>query len=96
MYHSPLSKQGRARLAVMRETTDGFRIAEKDLELRGPGEVLGTRQTGVMQFKMADLQRDSDLLPRVKTIAGQMQQWPQHIGPLVQRWLGQGEDYGNV
>jgi len=96
MYHSPLSKQGTARLQVMRETTDGFRIAEKDLELRGPGEVLGTRQTGVMQFKMADLQRDSDLLVRVKTIAGQMQQWPDHIDPLVQRWLGRGEDYGNV
>lgn len=96
MYHSPLSKQGTARLSVMRETTDGFRIAEKDLELRGPGEVLGTRQTGVMQFKMADLQRDSDLLTRVKSIAGQMQQWPDHIEPLVQRWLGRGEDYGNV
>ncbi|MGH1462561.1 MAG: ATP-dependent DNA helicase RecG [Neptuniibacter sp.] len=96
MYHSPLSKQGKARLKVMRETTDGFRIAEKDLELRGPGEVLGTRQTGVMQFKMADLQRDSDLLTRVKKIAGDMQQWPDHIDPLVQRWLGRGEDYGNV
>lgn len=96
MYQNPLSKQGKERLKVMRETTDGFRIAEKDLELRGPGEVLGTRQTGVMQFKMADLQRDSDLLTRVKSIAGQMQQWPDHIDPIVQRWLGRGEDYGNV
>ncbi|MCP4598797.1 ATP-dependent DNA helicase RecG [Neptuniibacter sp.] len=96
MYHAPLSNQGRERLTVMRETTDGFRIAEKDLELRGPGEVLGTRQTGVMQFKMADLQRDSDLLTRVKTVAGQMEQWPDHAESLVQRWLGRGEDYGNV
>jgi ATP-dependent DNA helicase RecG len=96
MYHAPLSKQGRERLSVMRETTDGFRIAEKDLELRGPGEVLGTRQTGVMQFKMADLQRDSDLLVRVKALASQMHEWPDCAESLVQRWLGRGEDYGNV
>ncbi|WP_420554762.1 ATP-dependent DNA helicase RecG [Neptuniibacter marinus] len=96
MYHAPLSNQGRERLSVMRETTDGFRIAEKDLELRGPGEVLGTRQTGVMQFKMADLQRDSDLLVRVKALASQMQDWPDSSESLVQRWLGRGEDYGNV
>lgn len=96
MYHAPLSKQGKERLAVMRETTDGFRIAEKDLELRGPGEVLGTRQTGVMQFKMADLQRDSDLLTRVKAVAAQMNTWPDQSALLVERWLGRGEDYGNV
>lgn len=96
MYHAPLSNQGRERLSVMRETTDGFRIAEKDLELRGPGEVLGTRQTGVMQFKMADLQRDSDLLDRVKKLAGQIQTWPDCADALVERWLGRGEDYGNV
>ncbi|MAY41876.1 MULTISPECIES: ATP-dependent DNA helicase RecG [unclassified Neptuniibacter] len=96
MYQAPLSKQGRERLSVMRETTDGFRIAEKDLELRGPGEVLGTRQTGVMQFKMADLQRDSDLLTRVKSVASQMQEWPDFADSLVERWLGRGEDYGNV
>lgn len=96
MYHAPLSKQGRERLAVMRETTDGFRIAEKDLELRGPGEVLGTRQTGMMQFKIADLQRDADLLTRVKQVAGQMQDYPQHVEPMIRRWLGAGEEYGNV
>ncbi|WP_415903664.1 ATP-dependent DNA helicase RecG [Neptuniibacter sp. QD29_5] len=96
MYHAPLSNQGRERLTVMRETTDGFKIAEKDLQLRGPGEVLGTRQTGTMQFKMADLQRDSDLLTRVKMVAGQMQEWPDCADSLVERWLGRGEDYGNV
>jgi len=96
MYHAPLSKQGRERLKVMRETTDGFKIAEKDLELRGPGEVLGTRQTGMMQFKIADLQRDSDLLTRVKQVAGQMQGYPQHVEPMIRRWLGVGEEYGNV
>ncbi len=96
MYHAPLSKQGRERLSVMRETTDGFKIAEKDLELRGPGEVLGTRQTGMMQFKIADLQRDADLLTRVKQVAGQMQGYPQHVEPMIRRWLGVGEEYGNV
>ncbi|MGB0466886.1 MAG: ATP-dependent DNA helicase RecG [Pontibacterium sp.] len=96
MYHAPLSNQGRERLSVMRETTDGFRIAEKDLELRGPGEVLGTRQTGMMQFKIADLQRDADLLVRVKQVAGQMQSYPQHVEPMIRRWLGVGEEYGNV
>lgn len=96
MYQAPLSNQGKARLAVMRETTDGFKIAEKDLELRGPGEVLGTRQTGVMQFKMADLQRDSDLLTRVKTIAAQLEALPDNAEGLIRRWLGNSEDYGNV
>ncbi|MBY4678640.1 ATP-dependent DNA helicase RecG [Marinobacterium arenosum] len=96
MYQAPLSNQGRERLAVMRETTDGFKIAEKDLQLRGPGEVLGTRQTGMMQFRIADLQRDGDLLTRVRQLAGQMHGYPQQSAQLVRRWLGQGEEYGNV
>ena len=96
MYHAPLSRQGRERLRVMRETSDGFRIAEKDLELRGPGEVLGTRQTGMMQFRMADLQRDADMLTRIRTLAEPMQQWPDQVDQLIQRWLGQAENYGNV
>ncbi|MFW1677354.1 ATP-dependent DNA helicase RecG [Pontibacter sp. JAM-7] len=96
MYHAPLSRQGRERLSVMRETSDGFRIAEKDLELRGPGEVLGTRQTGMMQFRMADLQRDADLLTRIRTLADPMQQWPEQVDLLIQRWLGHAEHYGNV
>ncbi len=96
MYHAPLSRQGRERLKVMRETSDGFKIAEKDLELRGPGEVLGTRQTGVMQFRMADLQRDADMLTRIRTLAEPMQQWPEQVDQLIQRWLGQAENYGNV
>ncbi|MDF2182435.1 ATP-dependent DNA helicase RecG [Neptuniibacter sp. CAU 1671] len=96
MYHAPLSRQGRERLKVMRETSDGFKIAEKDLELRGPGEVLGTRQTGVMQFRMADLQRDADMLTRIRTLAEPMQQWPEQVDQLIQRWLGHAENYGNV
>jgi ATP-dependent DNA helicase RecG len=96
MYHAPLSKQGRERLAVMRETTDGFRIAEKDLELRGPGEILGTRQTGMMQFRIADLQRDSDLLDRVQQVATQLADQPLVMEAVVRRWLGHHDEYGHV
>ena len=96
MYHPPLSKQGKARLAVMRETTDGFKIAEKDLELRGPGEVLGTRQTGDMAFRIADLQRDSDLLEGVKQAAQYVLADPALSERVITRWLGHGEEYGNV
>ncbi|MFC6670439.1 ATP-dependent DNA helicase RecG [Marinobacterium aestuariivivens] len=96
MYQAPLSKQGRERLAVMRETNDGFRIAEKDLELRGPGEVLGTRQTGMMQFRIADLQRDADLLPRVRQVATQIEHDVPLNAAVIRRWLGQGEEYGQV
>ncbi len=96
MYHAPLSQQGKQRLAVMRETTDGFRIAEKDLELRGPGEMLGTRQTGVMQFHIADLQRDSDMLDRVRQVAEQLVGQPDIIRAITSRWLRSGEEYGHV
>jgi len=96
MYHAPLSKQGRERLGVMRETTDGFRIAEKDLELRGPGEVLGTRQTGMMQFRIADLQRDADLLPRIHQVAADLTAQPALNEALIRRWLGSGDMYAQV
>lgn len=97
LYHAPLSQIGRERLAIMRETNDGFIIAEKDLELRGPGEMLGTRQTGLLQFKVADLMRDAPLLPAVRAAACQLlEQWPQHVSPLLERWLKQGQQYGQV
>ena len=97
MYHAPLSQQSRERLQVMRDSNDGFVIAEKDLELRGPGEVLGTRQTGLAQFRVADLERDRDLLMAVRTAAQELiQQSPEGVEPLVHRWLGKGEDYANV
>ncbi|MFB4368168.1 MULTISPECIES: ATP-dependent DNA helicase RecG [unclassified Pseudomonas] len=97
LYHPPLSQIGRERLGIMRETCDGFVIAEKDLELRGPGEMLGTRQTGLLQFKVADLMRDADLLPAVRDAAQALQeQWPQHISPLLERWLRHGQQYGQV
>ena len=97
LYHAPLSHLGRERLAIMRETNDGFVIAEKDLELRGPGEMLGTRQTGLLQFKVADLMRDADLLPAVREAAQTLlARWPQHVSPLLERWLRHGQQYGQV
>ena len=97
LYHPPLSQIGRQRLAIMRETCDGFVIAEKDLELRGPGEMLGTRQTGLLQFKVADLMRDADLLPAVREAAQTLlSRWPAHVSPLLERWLRHGQQYGQV
>ena len=97
LYHPPLSQIGRQRLGIMRETNDGFVIAEKDLELRGPGEMLGTRQTGLLQFKVADLMRDADLLPAVRDAAqALLERWPDHVSPLLDRWLRHGQQYGQV
>ena len=97
LYSPPLSKQGTERLSIMRQTNDGFRIAEKDLELRGPGEVLGTRQTGEMSLRIADLQRDSHLLPRVKELARSLRrEHPQRADAIIQRWLGSVARYGQV
>ena len=69
LYRAPLSQMARARLEAIRDTNDGFEIARRDLELRGPGELLGTRQTGLAQLRVADLVRDADLLPRVQQTA---------------------------
>jgi ATP-dependent DNA helicase RecG len=97
LYHPPLSQIGRERLGIMRETNDGFVIAEKDLQIRGPGEMLGTRQTGLLQFKVADLMRDADLLPAVRDAAqALLARWPGHVNPLLERWLRHGQQYGQV
>lgn len=97
MYHGPLSCLAQARLAIMRETNDGFAIANRDLELRGPGEVLGTRQTGLLQLRVADLQRDRALLPEVaRTAAALLHDNPQAVEPLIARWLGERTAYGEV
>ena len=85
------------RLAILRETGDGFVIAQKDLEMRGPGEVLGTRQTGEMQLRIADLVRDQEILDDVRQAAEMMIQLdPQAAARLVVRWLGDRVDYGRV
>ncbi len=97
LYNPPLSNNSRDRLAVMRQTNDGFEIAEEDLRLRGPGEILGTRQTGEAQFKIARLDSHEHLLPTVKVIAARL--WAEHpelIAALILRWLGQKEKYANV
>ena len=97
LYRSPLSELARERLKVIRETNDGFEIARRDLELRGPGELLGTRQTGLAQLRVADLMRDADLLPRVQQAAELMlASYPDNIAPLAARWVGIGERYGRV
>lgn len=97
LYQNPLSRLAQQRLAIMRDSNDGFLIAEKDLELRGPGQVLGTQQTGLMNFRIADLSRDAGMLEEVKRQADRIQsQHPDCIEPLVRRWLGGRELYANV
>jgi ATP-dependent DNA helicase RecG len=97
LYRAPLSQLARERLAVMRDTNDGFEVARRDLELRGPGELLGTRQTGLAQMRVADLLRDADLLPRVQIAAETLlHEWPLQVAPLIGRWVGHAEQYGRV
>jgi len=97
LYHAPLSPQARARLAILRESSDGFEIARKDLKLRGPGEVLGTRQTGDMQFRIADPAGDENLLPAARQTADLiLERYPGHVRPLIERWLGERVEYGRV
>jgi ATP-dependent DNA helicase RecG len=97
LYAPPLSPVARERLAVLRDTNDGFEVARRDLELRGPGELLGTRQTGLMQLKVADLVRDAGLLPGVQRAADLMLGGPQaNIAALLRRWVGDGERFGKV
>ena len=97
MYRGPLSEHARARLAVLRDTNDGFVVARKDLELRGPGEVLGTRQTGLLQLRVADLIRDADLLPAVQQLAETLlREGSARVDPLIRRWVGEASRYGQV
>ena len=97
LYSKPLSRDGTERLQVMRETNDGFIIAEKDLAIRGPGEILGTKQTGLVDFRIADLNRDSYLLPKVKTTAELiLQKHPNIVDPLINRWIKKASEYAGV
>jgi ATP-dependent DNA helicase RecG len=97
LYKPPLTEIARERLGVMRETNDGFEIARRDLELRGPGELLGTKQTGLMQMRVADLLRDADLLPRVQQVAESMlTEHAPNVAPLLARWIGRDERFGKV
>jgi ATP-dependent DNA helicase RecG len=97
LYQPPLSAAARDRLAALRETNDGFEIARRDMVLRGPGEVLGTRQTGEMKFHIADLLRDETLLAAVEQAAEQLLACcPETVAPLIRRWLGEAVHYGEV
>ena len=97
MYQTPLSQNARKRLEALRNSNDGFEIAKIDLEIRGPGEVFGTRQTGELQFKIANLLEDQFLLPKVQEAARLMNdKYPHNIDPLIERWIKHAEDYAAV
>lgn len=97
MYQSPLSKTATQRLGVLRESNDGFYIAQKDLEIRGPGEFMGTRQTGMAELKIADLMRDAYLIPQVQDIANTLwSSYPSHAQAIINRWIGHKEQYGHA
>ncbi|MGB2078348.1 MAG: ATP-dependent DNA helicase RecG [Vibrio sp.] len=97
LYHAPLSKTAQKRLGVLRDSNDGFVIAQKDLEIRGPGEVLGTKQTGVADFKIADLMRDQYLIPEVQRLSRHIyDNYPQQAKAIIQRWLDDKNHYVNA
>ena len=97
LYKSPLSKTAQKRLQVLRDSNDGFVIAQKDLEIRGPGELLGTRQTGNAEFKVADLLRDQAMIPEVQRIARHIhERYPQQAQALIERWMPETERYSNA
>lgn len=97
LYKPPLKGTARERVSIMRETNDGFKIAEKDLKIRGPGEVLGTKQTGEVSFQIADVMRDQDLLPVVQKLAEQLwQESPECCEKIISRWLGNKEQFAAV
>src|SRR5690606_1368134 len=97
LYRPPLGEMAKSRLAVLRETNDGFAVAERDLELRGPGELLGTRQTGLPQYRIADLVRDAHLMPAVQRAAELLRaRAPADAEALVRRWVGDSARFGKV
>lgn len=97
LYRAPLGSLARSRLAVLRETNDGFVVAQRDLELRGPGEMLGTRQTGLPQYRVADLLRDAALMPAVQQAAESiLTSAPENAAAIIRRWLGNASHYGKV
>ncbi|GIX31790.1 MAG: ATP-dependent DNA helicase RecG [Porticoccaceae bacterium] len=97
LYGAQLSAQGRERLRILRETHDGFAVAEHDLRLRGPGEFLGTRQTGTLEFRVADLLRDEPLLPAARAAAARLLAAdPEGAARLVDRWVADRERYAGV
>jgi ATP-dependent DNA helicase RecG len=97
LYKPPLGRIAKERLAVLRDTNDGFIVAQRDLELRGPGELLGTRQTGLPDYRVANLVRDADLMPQVQVAAEELRRSsPGNAAAIVRRWLGDTGRYGKV
>jgi ATP-dependent DNA helicase RecG len=97
LFHAPLSAAARERLEILRRETSGFAIADADLRMRGAGEVLGTRQAGLAEFRLADPLRDKSLVAAAQSAAERIiDQWPERMQPLIARWLGHREDYGRV
>jgi ATP-dependent DNA helicase RecG len=97
LYKPPLGRIARERLAVLRDTNDGFVVAQRDLELRGPGELLGTRQTGLPDYRVANLVRDAELMPQVQITAEAIRKSSsQRAAAIVRRWLGDAGRYGKV
>lgn len=97
VFDPPLTENAKTRIDTMRNTNDGFKIAQVDLEIRGPGEVLGTRQTGMLQLRIANIMRDQDLIPLVQECAKQLlKNYPKNVDAVIQRWLGSSTEYGQV
>jgi ATP-dependent DNA helicase RecG len=97
VYKPPLGRTAKSRLSVLRETNDGFVVAQRDLELRGPGELLGTRQTGLPEYRVADLVRDAELMPKVQRVAETVQRHsPENATAIIRRWLADVNRYGKV
>ncbi len=97
VFDPPLTDNAKTRIDTMRNTNDGFKIAQVDLEIRGPGEVLGTRQTGMLQLRIANIMRDQDLIPLVQETAKQLlEEYPHNVDAVIQRWLGKSIEFGQV
>ena len=97
MYQSPLGKTSRRRLDILRQTNDGFEIARHDLEFRGPGELMGTKQTGDHQLKVANIVRDQALLPQVELAAeALMAEHPENVDLIIERWVKHKAHYAEV
>ena len=97
MYQSPLSKTATKRLGVLRESNDGFFIAQQDLEIRGPGELLGTKQTGLADLRIADLVRDAELIPQIQNMSSHLwETHPSNAQAIINRWLGNREQFSHA
>ncbi len=97
LYRSPLGRLARERLAVLRDTNDGFLVAQRDLELRGPGDLMGTRQTGLPEYRIADLARDAALMPRVQVVAETLRRRaPDRAAAIIRRWIVDSDRYTRV